>query len=136
VALGSILNHTPGLYAGGPDSGEGRTVVRGGTASKQQGRPPVLPVPTVQLSAAWQQALDGYELHSLSAAPRSVRKRPADARIMAKHLTVDGVEHDAVTKAWLTSYFLDQVKRATSLGRLSRSHFSEGGPGRNSARRC
>jgi len=29
---------------------------------------------------------------------------------MAKHLTVDGLEPDAVTKAWLTRYFLDPVK--------------------------
>ena len=102
MALGSTLNHSPGLYAGGPDGADGRTAVTGGTASKQQGRPPVLPIPTVKLSAAWQEALDGYDLHSLSAAPRSVRKRLADVRIMAKHLTVDGAEPDAVTKAWLT----------------------------------
>jgi hypothetical protein len=70
----------------------------------------------VKLSAARQEALDGYEPHSLSAAPRSVRKRLADVRIMAKHLTVDGVEPDAVTNAWLTKYLLAQVK-----GRKGRS---------------
>ena len=48
----------------------------------------MLPMLDVKLSATWQDALDGYELHSLSAAPRSVRKRLADVRIMAKHLTV------------------------------------------------
>ena len=36
----------------------------------------------------------------------------AGVRIMAKHTTVDGVEPDAVTKAWLTRYFLAQVKGA------------------------
>jgi hypothetical protein len=76
----------------------------------------VPPIPTVKLSAAWQEALDGYELHSLSATPRSVRKRLADVRIMAKHLTVEGLEPDPVTKAWPTRHSLYQVKGRKGAG--------------------
>ena len=35
---------------------------------------------------------------------------------MAKHLTVDGVGPDAVTMAWLTRYFLAQVKGRKGAG--------------------
>jgi hypothetical protein len=73
----------------------------------------------VKLSAAWQDALDGYELRSLSAAPRSVRKRLADVRIMAKHATVDGHEPEGVTRAWLTRYILAQVKGRKGAGAVT-----------------
>jgi integrase len=73
----------------------------------------------MKLSAAWQDGLDGYELHSLSAAPRSVRKRLADVRIMAKHTTVDGLEPEAVTKVWLTKYVLAQVKGRKGAGAVT-----------------
>jgi hypothetical protein len=38
---------------------------------------------------------------------------------MAKHLTVDGVAPDAVTMAWLTRYFLAQVKGRKGAGAVT-----------------
>lgn len=83
-----------------------------GQAPRRRGRSPVRTIPDIEPSAAWLDAITGFELNQLAAnlSPRTITSRRSAVTVLARRLTAEGLDPGDVTRAVLQRYLLGEVQ--------------------------